>query len=183
MPADMNNLVPEFREKTKRLIEVGLKLGVEMRPYFTLRTPFEQAKLWRQSRTKEEIENKIIEFRMGGAEFLAYCIESVGIQNGEHVTNAPPGFSWHQWGEAADCLWVVEGKAEWSTTKKINGINGYTIYAEQAKILGLDAGGNWKSFKDWPHVQLRSQSSPEKLYSLKDINEIMKDRFSTNAVT
>lgn len=96
-----------------------------MRPNAGLRDPFEQAKLWRQSRSIEEILAAIDELRSVGAPFLAHCLESVGPQHGDPVTNAPPGYSWHQWGEAVDCFWLLGGKAEWSSTKKVGGLNAY----------------------------------------------------------
>jgi hypothetical protein len=177
MAADLQPLVPEFRAKVEELLAKCRQRGVEMRPYFAIRTPFDQAKLWRQSRTREEIQDKIASFRTGGADFLAHCVDSVGPQNGAHVTNAPPGYSWHQWAEAVDCVWIVGSKAEWSTTRKVNGVNGYRVYAEEARTLGLTAGGFWTSFKDWPHVQLRAAGSPDKLMPLKDIDAEMKQRF------
>jgi len=71
----------------------------------------------------------------------------------------------------------VAGKTEWSVQKKVDGINGYQVYAEQARALGLDPGGLWKSFKDWPHVQLRAASSPLKIYSLVEIDKILSKKF------
>ena len=71
----------------------------------------------------------------------------------------------------------MKGKTEWSTQKKVGGINGFRIYAEQAMVLGLDPGGLWKSLKDWPHVQLRSASSPAKIYSISGIDTAMKTKF------
>ena len=177
MAANMSDLVPDFRRKAEQLLKRCRQRGVEMRPYFTLRTPFEQAKLWRQSRSIEEIREKVAEFRDGGANFLAYCLESVGPQHGAHVTNAPPGFSWHRWREAVDCFWVVDGKTEWSTIKRVDGLNGYRVYAEEATNLGLSAGGLWTSFKDWPHVQFRSASNPGKIFGLNEIDEKMKKLF------
>lgn len=179
MPVTMNDLIPELRRKVEELLEKCALRGVEMRPYYTLRVPFEQAKLWRQSRTTEEVRGKINEFKAAGADFLAFCFESVGPQNGRHVTNAPPGFSWHQWGEAVDCFWVVNGEAEWSAAKKVNDVNGYKVYAEEAVNLGLEAGGYWRSLKDWPHVQLRPESNPGRLFTLMEINDEMKRRFGT----
>jgi hypothetical protein len=177
MSIDVSILVPEFRDKLNGLLAACCGKGVEMLPYFGIRTPFEQAMLWRQSRTAEEVAQKIAELRTQGANFLAYCLESVGPRNGAPVTNAIPGLSWHQWGEAVDCAWVVAGKTEWSLQKKVNGINGYQVYAEQAVNLGLDPGGLWKSLKDWPHVQLRGASSPLKVMSLVEIDVTMKERF------
>ena len=59
--------------------------GFTMRPSAGLRNPFEQARLWRQSRAREEIEDKIQKFKAAGAMFLAHCIESVGPQHGDPV--------------------------------------------------------------------------------------------------
>ena len=160
MAADITKLVVECRIKVEALLARCLVRGVEMRCHSALRSPFDQGKLWRQSRSREEIVEKINELRNAGAEFLAFCLESAGPQHGDPVTNSPPGFSWHQWGESADCFWVVDGKAEWSTVKKVDGINGYHVYADEAEALGLTAGGHWPRFKDWPHVQLRAAGSP-----------------------
>lgn len=177
MPIDDSLLVPGFRDKLNALLEACHEQGVEMRPYFGIRSPFEQAKLWRQSRTREQVAEKIASLRAQGAPFLAQCLDSVGPCNGPPVTNAIPGLSWHQWGEAVDSVWVVAGKSEWSTAKKIGGINGYAVYASRARELGLDPGGLWRSLKDWPHVQLRSESSPARLYSLVDIDRAMEEKF------
>jgi peptidoglycan L-alanyl-D-glutamate endopeptidase CwlK len=177
MPADLSKLVVEFRGTIENLISKCADRGIEMRPYAAVRSPLDQGRLWRQSRTLEEIAERIDDFRTQGADFLAFCLETVGPQHGDPVTNAPPGFSWHQWGEALDSFWVVGGKAEWSTVKKVNGLNGYHVYADEAEELGLTAGGHWTSFKDWPHVQMRDASSPAKILSLQDINAEMRNRF------
>jgi hypothetical protein len=177
MAIDDSLLVPGFRDKMSALLHACQEQGVEMRPYFGVRSPFEQARLWRQSRSREDVEAKIASLRRQGALFLADCLESVGPQNGAPVTNAIPGLSWHQWGEAVDAVWVVAGKSEWSTKKKVAGINGYAVYARQAAAAGLDPGGLWKSLKDWPHAQLRSLSSPARIYTLAEIDRAMKERF------
>jgi len=177
MAVDLHSLVPEFQGKVQDLIAACAARQVVMRPYNAVRTPAEQAVLWRQSRSKEEIDQGIQKLRLAGAPFLADCIEQAGPQHGDPVTNAMPGLSWHQWAEAVDCVWVVGDKAEWSTAKKVDGVNGYRVYAEEAVRLGLTAGGNWTSFKDWPHVQLRAQASPDKGMSLAEIDAEMRRRF------
>lgn len=179
MAADLNQLQPEFRDKAVMLLNHCLQEGVIMRPNFTIRTPFEQARLWRQSRSSEQIQEKIAELKSRGAPFLAFCIESVGPQHGDPVTNAIPGLSWHQWREALDCFWLVDGKAEWSAMRKVNGKNGYRVYATKAREMGLDAGGFWNSLKDWPHVQLRSAPSPLSIFSLQQIDARMKELFGS----
>lgn len=173
----LSDLVAALRAPATTLIERCAARGVEVRVSATLRDPFEQARLWRQSRAIEEIRAKIRELTSAGAPFLAHCLQSVGPQSGRDVTGAPPGFSWHQWGEAMDVFWVVEGRAEWSTTRKIDGVNGYQLYAAEAGRLGLDAGGLWRSRKDWPHVQLRAASSPAKVFSVAEIDRAMAKKF------
>jgi peptidoglycan LD-endopeptidase CwlK len=171
------HLDTEFGQKLNGLLSACAEQQVIMRPFFRIRSPLDQAKLWRQSRTREEIKRKIDWLHNQRATFLADCIELVGPQHGPPATDAIPGLSWHQWGEAADCLWVVDGKAEWSSKKQVNGKNGYQVYADQAAALGLDPGGHWQSLKVWPHVQLRRLASPEKLYSLAEIDQTMHERF------
>ncbi|MGR9051612.1 MAG: M15 family metallopeptidase [Gammaproteobacteria bacterium] len=178
MSRDLNDLVPEFREKVETLIAHCNDSGYPMRQFFTLRTPFEQGKLWRQSRSSHDVQKKIAELRDSGAGFLAHCIESVGPQDGRPVTNAIPGFSWHQWGEAVDCFWLVDNQAEWSTRRQIDGKNGYMNYADLARSMGLTAGGFWKSLKDWPHVQFRKESGPGRVFSLQEIDKEMEKRFN-----
>jgi peptidoglycan LD-endopeptidase CwlK len=175
--ADIDILIPEFHEKVTDLLKACNNRGIIMRPYMSRRAPLEQARLWRQSRSSEEIKLKIAKLRASGAEFLADCIDQVGPQNGSPVTNAIPGLSWHQWDEAVDCFWVVNNDAEWSPSKLINGLNGYHVYAEEAHRLNLNAGGTWHSLQDWPHVQYRSASSPADVMNLKQVNAEMKHRF------
>ena len=177
MAADLNLVVPDLRQKVQSLIARCAARGFQMRPSAGLRDPFEQAKLWRQSRSIEEIGTAIQKLRNSGAPFLARCIDSVGPQSGDPVTNALPGYSWHQWGEAVDCFWLLDGKAEWSTTKKINGLNAYHEYADEAEHVGLIAGGHWSTLKDWPHVQLRPDASPAKTLTPAEIDAAMAATF------
>jgi peptidoglycan LD-endopeptidase CwlK len=178
MAADIQLLDQRFRMGVIALIQNCLSRGVEMRPNEGLRAPAQQARYWRQSRSREEINRKINELRSSGADFLSNCIEQVGPQHGPHVTNAIPGYSWHQWGEALDCFWVVDDRAVWDLKTEVNGVNGYMVYASEAKKLGMDAGYYWHSFRDAPHVQFRKEANPAAVFSLSDINRIMAERFS-----
>jgi len=178
MAVDLNILTPDFRTKVLQLLaQCKNKEGIEMHPNEGLRDPFKQARYWRQSRPTSEIKAKINELHAQGATFLAHCIESVGPQHGPHVTNAIPGLSWHQYGEALDCFWLVNGHAEWSTTKLIHGKNGFQVYANLASHFGLAAGGLWTSFKDWPHVQMSEASSPLDKFTILEIDAVMQERF------
>lgn len=177
MAADLTLMVPDFRTHVEKLVDRCAGRGVTIRPYMGLRTPLEQARLWRQSRSSEQIQAKMAELRQAGAGYLADCIQKVGPQNGDPVTNAAPGLSWHQWGEAVDCFWLVDGQAEWSTKRLVKGLNGYRVMAEEAQALGLTPGGLWTKFPDWPHVQLRPDASPLKTMSLKEVSAEMQRRF------
>jgi peptidoglycan L-alanyl-D-glutamate endopeptidase CwlK len=178
MAADLNLVLPELMDKVLELLDLCKNRGCIMRPSTGLRDPFEQGKLWRQSRSLEEITDQINSFKKQGAYFLAHCLESVGPQDGNDVTNSPPGLSWHQWGESVDCFWLVNNKANWSTQKLINGVNGYHVYTEEAVKVGLHPGGIWKK-KDWPHVQIRHKdTSVLDVMSIMKINDTMEQRFS-----
>jgi peptidoglycan L-alanyl-D-glutamate endopeptidase CwlK len=178
MAADLSLLHPDLRSKLNTLLQACEARGITMRPYDGLRHPLEQGKLWRQSRSREQINAKVAELRAAGADFLARMIVDAGPQNGPPVTGAIPGMSWHQWGEGCDSFRLVDGKAEWSTRRKIDGLNGYHLYADEAENVGLTAGGHWSRFKDWPHVQLRAANSPKSAgLSLLDVNNEMRQRF------
>jgi len=177
MAADLGLLVPGFAEQCRTLIANCRDQPTEMRPNEGLRDPWKQARYWRQSRSIEQIDAKIAELRNKSANFIAQILVDVGPQHGDPVTNALPGASWHQWGLAMDCVWIVNGAAEWSTQKKVNGLNGYRVYAQEAANLGLDAGGFWSSLKDWPHVQQPQEASPLSNMSWAEIDAAMRERF------
>lgn len=177
MAANVNLLIPEFKTKAEQLIENCKKQNIIMIPCETLRTPFLQATYWRQSRSNVEINEVTAMLKENSAEFLAYCIESVVQQQGPHITNALPGFSWHQWGEAIDCYWLVNGKRIYDLNLMINGRNGYEVYASEAKKMNLNAGYFWTIIKDATHVQYQKYDSPSGLYSLQEINAIMEKTY------
>ncbi|MFZ6674181.1 M15 family metallopeptidase [Undibacterium sp. Xuan67W] len=75
---------------------------------------------------------------------------------GSNVTNAAAFQSFHQYGLAADCAFLRNGKLvisekdEWA-------MRGYQLYGEVAESLGLHWGGRWKMM-DFGHTELRSAS-------------------------
>lgn len=172
-------LDPQFGARLETVIGDLRDDGIEMRVTAGLRTPEAQARLWRQSRSREEIRAAVAHLKQAGAYFLAEVLERVGPCHGPPVTKALPGLSWHQWGEAADCLWIVDGVAEWSLTRIVARDNGYLALARTAEAAGLEAGGTWTRFPDWPHVQKRKQASPLSAgLSLKEIDAAMQARFA-----
>lgn len=66
---------------------------------------------------------------------------------GPKVTNARGGYSWHNYGLAADYAFVVGGQLTWAGPWK--------QFGKIARQCGLEWGGDFKSFLDRPHVQWR----------------------------
>ena len=78
--------------------------------------------------------------------------------DGQIVTHAKGGESYHNFGLAIDfALLNGNGKAIWDTAYDGNG-NGKSDWMEVvavAKDLGFEWGGDWKHFKDYPHLEMR----------------------------
>lgn len=166
------DLDEKFTSEYSKLLDECKFTGYEFRVYSTLRTPIEQAILWRQSRTSEQIKTKVTGLKEAGLTFIAQCIEYVGPQQGRWATDALPGFSWHNWGEAADAFLIgTNNKAIWDSEHA-----GYKFLADTALQLKLTPGYYFKS-RDAVHIQLR-EKSPQNYYSFEDINKIMSDRFA-----
>ena len=95
----LTSLNPEFAQEIQSVLEDCRTQGVEMRPFFGLRDPAEQARLWRRSRTTEEITEALMMLRREGADWIADILSGVGPQHGRWATNALPGQSYHQYGD------------------------------------------------------------------------------------
>ncbi len=151
---DVSLLVPEMGEKVEKLVAACALRNLQVVPFFTLRGPAIQGRLWCQSRSAAEISARKTLLIGAGAPTIASLIDPSMAYKGRWATNCLPGLSWHQWGEATDCMIVVGGKAVWSSSLYT------TVYADEAKKLGLTAGALWAISKDPVHVQLQSYPSP-----------------------
>ena len=65
---------------------------------------------------------------------------------GKIITNARGGDSLHNYSIAADYVKLIGGQWSWDGSFKSLG--------ELAEQCGLEWGGNWKRFPDYPHVQM-----------------------------
>jgi peptidoglycan LD-endopeptidase CwlK len=72
---------------------------------------------------------------------------------GNHVTNARAFQSYHQYGLAADCAFLLNGKLILSE-KDPWAMQAYMRYGEVAESLGLTWGGRWK-LMDFGHIEWR----------------------------
>ena len=68
---------------------------------------------------------------------------------GEIVSNAKAGSSYHNYGCAIDFCLLINGKESWNVDE--NWMTVVNIF----KSHGFEWGGNWKSIKDYPHLQMR----------------------------
>lgn len=155
---DLDRLVQPTR---LMFVEVGAHMaaaGYDLLIYCTWRSAAEQARIYRRSRTIEQISRKSGELRLRGYGALADLLMQVGPQWGRlgaHLTYAGPGESWHQYGEAADGVPLVGGKADWQADTPA-----YRAYRDACKITGLQHATQWKSWQEWPHAQRPKTSNP-----------------------
>ncbi len=162
MSARLEDLLPEFRTKVEAALASLTAEGLVFRPYFTLRDPVTQARLWRQSRSGAVVRQTIGQLRDQRCDFIVACFERAGPSDGPWATNALPGQSWHQYGEAVDCfLEDAQGHAVWESRN----------YARFGAVG--DAGGMWWGghFGDNDHWQNRRTEPPAAFGSLKEIND------------
>ena len=167
----LEDLVPKARENANVVVEVCEQAEFDLLIYCTLRTLEEQAKLFRQSRSWEEIKKKILDFKSRGFTYLADILENAGPSYGPHVTNAAPGESWHNYGEAWDAVPLVNGKPVWNY---FNARSHWDAYGECVRQVGMNWAGDWQTFREYPHAQMRPGGNPLRQLNADQILEILK---------
>ncbi len=138
----LRGLHPDVAKAAANFIRDAYNRGIKLRITQGLRTYAEQEALYAQSRLPLDQVNALRQ-KAGMAPIEA-------SENNE-VTRAKPGSSYHNFGLAFDVVEIRDGKAIWSTGA---GSKWDTIGA-LGKAHGLEWGGDWTSFKDRPHFQLR----------------------------
>ncbi len=86
------------------------------------------------------------------------------------VTNAKGGQSVHNYGFAVDIVLIVDNKtASWSTTQDFDNDRkaDWMECVEVFKQHGWLWGGDWTSFKDYPHFEKSGYSDWKKLIKMK----------------
>lgn len=126
MPSKLHPTVDTAKD---RLVQRAADKGIDIAITDGYRTIEEQNALYEQGRSKE----------------------------GQVVTHASGGESYHNYGLAIDfALRLNNGEVIWDMEYDGNG-NGKSDWMEVvaiAKDLGFDWGGDWSSFKDYPHLQM-----------------------------
>lgn len=127
--ARLTGLQPVVRQAAEALIEFAYAHGVPIVITQGLRTIAEQNGLYAQGRTKP----------------------------GQIVTNAKGGYSYHNFGVAIDfALLLPGGGVSWDMKRDgdSDGIADWQEVVDTAKRIGWEWGGDWSSFKDYPHFQI-----------------------------
>jgi peptidoglycan L-alanyl-D-glutamate endopeptidase CwlK len=172
MSRDLELLNKEFRKEVEILLLHCKEQHIKLVVYYSFRSVQEQARLWRQSRRIQVIENTIRLLEKQKAYYLAQVLEEVGPQNGEWRSDAPPGFSWHNFGFAIDSYVSVQTEkgeeAIWDSDHV-----GYEVYSTEAVRLGLTSGRYWKK-QDCVHVQKPSKTVLEHFQSYVMIDQIQQ---------
>lgn len=66
---------------------------------------------------------------------------------GKKVTNAKAGYSWHNFGCAFDFVPIMDKKPQW------NDMGLFEKCGAIGESVGLEWGGRWSKFPDFPHLQ------------------------------
>jgi hypothetical protein len=121
----LGQLHPVLATRGRALLELCAHHGIGVLVTQGLRTWEEQDALYAKGRTVAPIGKKYV------------------------VTQAKGGESFHNFGLAFDIVILnAIGKADWDTSHP-----GWKAAAELGKSVGLEWGGDWKSFRDLPHYQ------------------------------
>ncbi|WP_404800843.1 M15 family metallopeptidase [Guptibacillus algicola] len=144
-----DELHPEVRDAKEELIAKSAKKGIDVVITDGHRSNEEQNELYEKGRS----------------------------DGGNVVTNVTGGGSYHNYGLAIDfALKRDDGEVVWDM-KRDDNENGESDWMEVvsiAKDLGFEWGGDWSSFKDYPHLQmdfgltireLKNGHRPEKAYA------------------
>lgn len=157
--ASLEGLHPYVKAKAEELIaNANKRLTGNYKIMITqgLRTKAAQNDLYAQGRTQAQLN-------------------AVGLSNVkakpsmQKVTNARGGYSMHNYGLAIDfALKSTDGKdVTWEMNKDFDGDGkaDWMEVVEEAKKLGFEWGGDWKSFKDYPHFQMTAGLTDKQVYS------------------
>lgn len=130
---------PQVKEYAIELVRRAYVIGIYVQITSGYRSNAEQTKLYNQGRTTK----------------------------GNIVTNAKAGQSIHNYGLAIDYVLVSEdGKtAYWDINRNMNGnqIKDWLEVANIGKSMGFQWGGDWKSFPDYPHLDMQKGLSLSQL--------------------
>lgn len=142
----IDSVHPLLKEIILKFNERLEKEGIKAYPFETFRPFLEQEKLYRIGR----------EYKNG---------EWIVIDKKKIVTKARPGFSYHTYGLAVDYVFDGDDKKQgiqWSWDNK----HPWKILGKIGKECGLEWGGDFKTFCEYPHFQLTYGIPVQQLYNI-----------------
>lgn len=140
---DINRLYLDFAVEVNKLLKELHENGVNLHIFESRRSFKRQQYLYEQGRTR----------------LFDYKGNPLRI-----VTKAPPGFSMHQYGLAVD---LVFDKDKFKSGMQWTWDGDYKALGEIIKKYPkLEWAGNWKKFKEFPHVQYKVEHSILDLYNI-----------------
>ncbi|WP_425423390.1 M15 family metallopeptidase [Shimazuella kribbensis] len=130
---NLQKLHPEVQSAMEQWMRNVEKKGITIKIVEGFRSIEEQNELYAQGRTKP----------------------------GQKVTNAKGGQSYHNYGLAIDFAILDKEQLSWDIKKdgNENGVADWDEVVREAKKLGFSWGGDWKGFKDYPHLQMTFDQS------------------------
>jgi hypothetical protein len=173
MASEISLLIPQFRKQLICALDAAKSQGLQIEVLTTIITPLEQAALWKQGRSRIDAELKVMALKDAKAPYLAECLQKAVAQETNIVTNLLPGYSWHQWGEAALLIWVDKQKIVFDTRGA-----GYRKFAEILKEFSLHcASENDDSPLAWRTATFRASPNAGESYKVSEIDSEMQKRF------
>jgi peptidoglycan L-alanyl-D-glutamate endopeptidase CwlK len=171
----IEDLLPELARKAERILRQCEEAGLELHIRCTWRPLEKQAVLYRASHTREQVTAKIALLRQRRFGFLADILLEVGPQptSKRAVTNAAPGESWHNYGEAFDAVPVIGGQEMWNYN---DAPFEWDMYGQLVREAGLTWGGDWRRLRDFPHAQLRAETNPLKVMTAEEVRAVLRGR-------
>jgi peptidoglycan L-alanyl-D-glutamate endopeptidase CwlK len=143
----IGSLIPDTRIPALYLLASAADQGLSLRITFTQRTFAQQAALYAQYRESLEEVNRL--------RVLAGMTRITLAENKNKVTNARPGYSWHNWGRAIDVVPVDAATAP-DLSDPDNPLWENPFWESLGEIgesLGFEWGGRWSNNIDKPHFE------------------------------
>lgn len=140
MDRSLKGLYVRLRKPVANFLKESQSINAYL--FCTLRTFAEQAELYAQGRTKP----------------------------GKIVTQAKPGYSWHNWGLAFDIVFKNGNSWTWDKPDEM-----WAKLGEMGKKHGFEWGGSWRPFRDLPHFQLTYGLTCEELLPVYENHQQLSD--------
>jgi peptidoglycan LD-endopeptidase CwlK len=120
---NLSDLAPPVRAMAQAFLDACAAAGIDVLVTSTYRDHASQAALYAQGRTTP----------------------------GARVTNAQPGYSWHNWRCAFDVVPLRAGKPVWGTSGPDGQL--WQQLGAIGEACGLEWAGRWETFREYAHFQ------------------------------